>query len=590
MSIREEQEQSEQVNDNSTTTHSILDERWYFYQTKTGTVSRSPHSVRQLVRLFCPVREGLDPILPSNTQCLPVVAQQEQQQEQEQQQQVSYGEWKTASEIDIIREACCNNWFWTTGGGEPAKGPGSCRKLLEVALSIGDIDNSSLLVFAKDITPEWTKISELNSLLLALEAIQNNKDSGTGQELTATIDSNDSALENNSNDLVIDAESDIGKQAIKDELEAFLSSTAGNNDVTKKENTHDEDDDDDDDHAYESDGGTRYVKDPVTGNWIHEALAPPKALSKIEQTAANSRSNKTIIAGSNTSAKNKSSKKKSKKAKFSKRNAKQWIYISGLPTEGVTTQELQRYLSRAGLIDLDPETLQPKIKLYKDNSTGKLKGDASVCYANKQSVDLALQVLDDSLWDKDHRIKIERAHFQARDGTNENSDDKNKFHKRKRPISEAQRKVARLAIIQAQDEGFGGRLTGGRKGLCIIVVKGMMDGIPEDRLEDVLYETCQEYGSIEKITSIFKSQVVIVKFAEPIVASAALQALNGSPNPRTKQKMEAIYWDGVTDYTKMAGDDQKEQEDEVQRHDEFGDWLESQEELPAELQLQVAKD
>ena len=588
----EEQEQSEQVvlNDDSIT-HSILDEQWYFYQTKTGTVSRSPHSVRQLVRLFCPVREGLNPILPSNTQCLPVVAQQEQQQ---QEKEVSYGEWKTASEIDIIREACCNNWFWTTGGGEPAKGPGSCRKLLEVTLSIGDIDSSSLLVFAKDITPEWTKISELNSLLLALEAIQNNnKNSGIGQELTATVGSNGNVPENSSNDLVINAESDIGKQAIKDELEAFLSSTAGNNDVTKKENTHDEGDDDD--HAYESDGGTRYVKDPLTGNWIHEALAPTKSLSKAEQTATNSRSNKTIISGSsssssNTSAKNKSSKKKSKKAKFSKRNAKQWIYISGLPIEGVTTEELQRYLSRAGLIDLDPETLQPKIKLYKDNSTGKLKGDASVCYANKQSVDLALQVLDDSLWDKDHRIKIERAHFQARDGTNENSDDKNKFHKRKRPISEAQRKVARLAIIQAQDEGFGGRLTGGRKGLCIIVVKGMMDGIPEDRLEDVLYETCQEYGSIEKITCISKTRVVIVKFAEPIAASAALQALNGSPNPRTKQKMEAIYWDGVTDYTKMAGDDQKKQEDEEQRHDEFGNWLESQEELPAELQLQVAKD
>jgi hypothetical protein len=167
MSVMEEQEQSEQVvlNDDSIT-HSILDEQWYFYQTKTGTVSRSPHSVRQLVRLFCPVREGLNPILPSNTQCLPVVAQQEQQQQQQQQEEVSYGEWKTASEIDIIREACCNNWFWTTGGGEPAKGPGSCRKLLEVALSIGDIDSSSLLVFAKDITPEWTKISELNSLQL----------------------------------------------------------------------------------------------------------------------------------------------------------------------------------------------------------------------------------------------------------------------------------------------------------------------------------------------------------------------------------------------------------------------------------------
>ena len=144
--------------------------------------------------------------------------------------------------------------------------------------------------------------------------------------------------------------------------------------------------------------------------------------------------------------------------------------------------------------------------------------------------------------------------------------------------------------MQAQDEGFGGRLTGGRKGLCIIVVKKMMDGIPDDELEDVLYESCQEFGSIEKITCISKTRVVIVKFVEPIAASAALQAFNGSPNPRTKEKMEAIYWDGVTDYTTVAGDEQEEKEEEERRHEEFGNWLESQEELPPELQLQVAKD
>ncbi|KAG7348897.1 RNA recognition motif containing protein [Nitzschia inconspicua] len=260
------------------------------------------------------------------------------------------------------------------------------------------------------------------------------------------------------------------------------------------------------------------------------------------------------------------------------------------------------------MLDLDPETLQPKIKLYQDHQTGQLKGDASVCYARPESVELALQVLDDSLWDAEHRIKVQRAHFQAKGEdstttTDENGDKSTNhgdgtripqeqqqpvIHAKKKRVSEAQRKVARLALLQAQDDGFGERLAGGRKGLRIIVLKGLMQGISENALEDVLHETLEQYGPVEKITAITKTKVVIVKYAEPIAASEAVEALHDSVNPRTQEKVEAIYWDGVTDYTKVPGDDETERLEEQKRHEEFGNWLESQEELPPELRLQVA--
>ena len=561
----------------------ILDQRLYYYQTKAGTVSKTPLSVRQLVRLFCPVREGLNPILPPNTQCLPVVPPTLQDQNQ---QETSYGEWKAALEIDILREASCSNWFWTIEG-KPAEGPGSCRKLLEVASTHGDIKNSKVLVFAKDITPKWTTIFGMKHIQLVLTALQINRNNvvnypaNEDNEQTSPVDPTE-----NVQDMKGGKQRATGTEEdqIQNELEAFLSSSTGNNAIGAAKASKELEVDD---QLYESDGGTRYVKDPLSGNWIHEALAPREIVGK-----ANTKSEKSQ---SIPAAKTKLSSKKSKKAKFSKRNAKLWIYISGLPTRGVTVEDLRRYFSKAGLLDLDPETLQPKIKLYKDRSTGDLKGDASVCYARSESVELALQILDNSLWDKDHPIKIERAKFEAKAGsgnaaTNGSTRQNGHDRKRKRPISEAQRKVVRLAILQAQDEGFGGRLTGGRKGLCIIIVKKIMKGIPEEKLEDVLYESFQKYGSIEKITCISKTDVVIVKFVEPVAASAALKSLNGSPNPRTKETIEAIYWDGVTDYTKVAGDEQKEKEEEEKRHEEFGNWLESQDELPPELQLQVAKD
>ena len=204
------------------------------------------------------------------------------------------------------------------------------------------------------------------------------------------------------------------------------------------------------------------------------------------------------------------------------------------------------------MLDLDPETLKPKIKLYQ-TPTGQLKGDASICYARQESVQLALQILDESPWDSKHVIRVQQAKFEAKEGA-----DSSTSNKRRRPVSEAKRKVARLALLQAQDEGFGERLSGGRKGLRIIVVKHMMDGIPENRLEDELHEYCQEHGQVEKITCIEKSKVVIIKFAEPAAASKAVEAWHGKPNERTNEKMEATYWDGVTNYTHKEEDDGEE--------------------------------
>lgn len=593
--------------------HSLDDEQWYFYQNQSGAVSTAPLPVRQLVRLLVPVREGIKPILPPTTQCLPVRATNAtaaatednncQAQDQDEAKTASFGQWKAASQIEILKEACCNQWFWTIrGGGEQSlaetQGPSSCRKILELfEKKSSDLDSSiKILVFAQDVTPEWTEVTKLPNLQLVLRALH------PQEHAPPTLENNDTGSTKPSDMRIQDDEQ--RSQEVQDELEAFLHSTeAGMGANGRKWNDSgggDNDGDVHDDHTYESDGGTKYIKDPLTGKWVHEALALQQKARATQrdkeidhQQQSNTKPNGSSAEDATTAEK--TTKTKKKKSKFSKRNAKHWVYVSGLPTEGVEVEDMQRFFSKAGMIDLDPETLQPKIKLYRDHQTARLKGDASICYARVESVELARQILDDSLWDEMHRIKVEPAKFEAKE---DESGDQQKqggegtvVHKRKRPVSEAQRKVAKLALLQAQDDGFGERLAGGRKGLRIIVVKGIMDGIPENRLEDSLGETFQEYGEIEKITCISKTSVVIVKFVEPLAASTALGALSGSPNPRAKNvKIEAIYWDGVTDYTTLPCDEVKEQEEEKIRHDEFGSWLDSQEELPPELRLQVATE
>ncbi|KAL3937130.1 MAG: hypothetical protein SGBAC_007685, partial [Bacillariaceae sp.] len=356
----EESKEADTNSDNDTKSppsNNKLDETWFYYQNPTsGSVSTIPMTLRQLCRLFCPVREGLKPILPPQTRCLQVLQGEE------------FGDWKMASEFDVLREATAE-WY-LTGKTSSLEGPFSCRKIL---------GEKPRLVYASGVADKWSSLDEIPNLKLVLEALENSKSAiMQGSNVGQPTESNEAKSEE-----------------AKDDLESFLSTTA---EETKASGVSQEVDTDD--HMYESDGGTKYIKDALTRNWVHEALVPEDA--KKQAAAPTTASTK----------KPKSSGKKQKKSKFSKRNAKNWIYVTGLPTDkDVTENDIQKYFSRAGLLDLDPESLKPKIKLYR-TSSGVLKGDASICYAKAGSVNLAVQVLDESPWDEKHIIRVQKAKFE----------------------------------------------------------------------------------------------------------------------------------------------------------------------------------
>jgi hypothetical protein len=215
-----------------------------------------------------------------------------------------------------------------------------------------------------------------------------------------------------------------------------------------------------------------------------------------------------------------------------------------------------------------------------------LKGDASLCFARPESIDLAIQLFHDAPYrieDPTSIITVERAKFEQRGDSYQ-----------KKAQSRQKRLVAKKAALQSigwEENEDNGRITGGLKGLTIVVLKHMFT--PEQARDDTVLEglerqirtECAQWGTVTKITMFASNPqgIVLVRFKEPTAATTTIENLNGRLNGKTK--IEAHFWDGVTDYT-VKDLDQAKHEEEAQL-EEFGKWLESQEELPDELQLKV---
>ena len=89
-----------------------------------------------------------------------------------------------------------------------------------------------------------------------------------------------------------------------------------------------------------------------------------------------------------------------------------FVYASGLPLD-ITMDELHQFFNKCGAIMIDPHTGQSKIKVYTDDS-GQPKGDARICYSNIESVEMAIQWLNESQIRPGFPVKVEQATFEMK--------------------------------------------------------------------------------------------------------------------------------------------------------------------------------
>lgn len=144
----------------------------------------------------------------------------------------------------------------------------------------------------------------------------------------------------------------------------------------------------------------------------------------------------------------------------------------------------------------DPRTNKPKVKLYR-TETGELKGDGTCCYIKKESVDLALQILDEWDWNG-HKVHVEKAVFELRGEFDPN--------KKKRKLTAAQKK----RFMENQERLFGWKPEKPRgyrpPHECVVVLTNMFTS--EEILENVtkvldlqeeIKQACERYGPVNKV-------------------------------------------------------------------------------------------
>lgn len=219
------------------------------------------------------------------------------------------------------------------------------------------------------------------------------------------------------------------------------------------------------------------------------------------------------------------------------------VYVSGLPPD-ITVDEFIQLMSKFGIIMRDPQTEEFKVKLYKDNE-GNLKGDGLCCYLKKESVELALKLLDEDEI-RGYKLHVEVAKFQLK-GEYDASKKKKKCKDYKKKLSLQQKQLDWRPERRAGPS----RMRHER----VVIIKNMFhptdfedDPLVLNEIREDLRVECSKFGQIKKLLLFDRHPdgVASVSFREPEEADYCIQTLDG--RWFGGRQITAQAWDGTTDY------------------------------------------
>ncbi|KAI9758493.1 MAG: hypothetical protein M1815_000039 [Lichina confinis] len=350
----------------------------------------------------------------------------------------------------------------------------------------------------------------------------------------------------------------------------------------------------------ENDDGNEFEFDSALKRWIpsmdeallakqREAYAVPGADEHptTEQPAKRKRKELNTF---DKAARDPSTTKKAKSGKEAPARKNTAVYVTNLPMD-VTLEEVRTVFSRCGVVAEEIDQGRPRIKLYTDEQ-GRFKGDALVVYFRPESVNLAVQMLDDTGFRFGEAGPSGKMRVQAADFSYKNQQEappKSNVRDKKKIIKKTQKLNSKLADWDDDDPSTKPDPSARRDKVVILKRMFNLKELEDDPaamldIKEDIREECAKLGEVTNVV-LFDQEadgVVSVRFNTPEAARACVQQMDG--RLFAGARVEAYVADGNEKFKKskdkkaIIDDDNEEEEEqakaESQRLDQFGSWLE----------------
>ncbi|KAI9509404.1 hypothetical protein F5148DRAFT_759525 [Russula earlei] len=271
------------------------------------------------------------------------------------------------------------------------------------------------------------------------------------------------------------------------------------------------------------------------------------------------------------------------------RKSKNTAVFVRLPFDATFEEVVERF-SKCGLIEEDDDG-EPKVKMYARDD-GTFSGEALVVYFKEDSVNLAMNILDDAelrLGDPSSRMSVQRAEFGHKH-------DNAGGEARPRKVMDKKRTTKRLGRMQKKleewvdEDNFGPAITeddthiSANKNNRVVVLKHMftLKELGEDPallldLKEDVREECEILGEVTNVVLYDKEPdgIITVKFRDPVAAQACVLKMQG--RFFSGRKIQASLWIGKQRFKRSGVADDLEEvegdEGEKKRLDDFAHWL-----------------
>ncbi|KAL7789404.1 hypothetical protein V8C37DRAFT_214708 [Trichoderma ceciliae] len=242
-------------------------------------------------------------------------------------------------------------------------------------------------------------------------------------------------------------------------------------------------------------------------------------------------------------------KKKQKPPPQPKQNTA--VYVTGLPADTTVDEVHELFSRKAGVIAEEIDSGAPRIKMYTD-SEGNFKGDALVVFFKPQSVDMAIMLLDDTIFrflpsgTTDGRIRVQAADSSYKKTQYEESSaaeasigngPKRQRNERDRQkiIKKTQKLDAKLADWD-DDDPYSAIIPVNSKRDKTVILKHMftLQELEEDaaallEIKEDIRDECSKLGAVTSVVlyDLEPDGVVSVKFKDTESAAACIKLMNG---------------------------------------------------------------